>query len=135
MRRAPPNRSEPLVNGDGLPSRRFSAVLENLVEDVNGLSSPDSNTQTESYTIIPGNRVVRRTGTNVQVVYTLGTGFDLNEEIEVHNDSTSTLRIEYSGTLRHPTLGTGTRTLAAWAVARLRYVADDFWKISGEGIS
>ncbi len=132
MRRSAPNRSDALVDNAGRPTREFSATVENLVGDVNDLTSPAINTQTKSYTLLSGDRLVRRTKTNVQVVFSLSGRYEAGECIEVHNDSTNTLKI--AGNLRHTSLGTGTRIIAPYGVAFLRNLGD-VWKITGEGIS
>lgn len=137
----PPNRQDPLNEGSGVPTIRFSGFLEDLVNDVNDLTAVPVRNITEDTTLIimDAGTVIRNTGSNITVTIPSSTSveFDIGTLIEFQNDGTGTMKIAINtDTLTDSSsLGTGTRTIAKDGEARIRLVALTKWKISGEQIT
>ena len=132
------NRSEPLVDDNGLASLRFAELLENLVDTINDLSSLPVNIQDSNYIFIITDVVVRKTSTTTQQVYTIpsndSVAFDIGTEIEVQNDGSVSMKVAIDDdTLTFEEDGTsGTRTIAATGSGRFLKVAATQWKCRGE---
>ena len=138
-----PNRQDALVSENGIPSIRFSDVLESLVDTVNSLVARSVNTQDLSYTflITDALSIVLKTSTTTNQKYTIpsndSVAFDIGTVLEVQNDGsvsldvaidTDTLTFEADATL-------GTRTIAAAGSGRFVKVADTAWKARGENMT
>lgn len=136
----PPNRHDQIVSEGGIPSLRFSDVIEDIVDAVNALVAIPVNNQSSSYTldINDAGTIIRQTGELTNRIFTVpangDVAFDIGTRIEMQNDGTQPLKIAVDAdTLTSEADGTtGVRTIAAAGSAILTKVTDVGWKIRGE---
>jgi len=136
-KRSAPNRFDPFVEGNGLPSLRFAETIENLVEDVNNVVAAPVNTQSSDYTWVLDDTLIRFTGT-VALKTTIpdndSVGFEIGSVVEVQNDTSKTLNVVIdTDTLIFEADGTtGSRSIAAAGSGRFRKIEATIWKCRGQ---
>lgn len=143
MRRIAPSRFDPMVSEEGLPTRRFASVVEDLVSDVNDLLEPSVNTQDSDYTLVleDADTVIRKTSsTNFQdyiIPANSVVAFPIGTRIEFQNDGSSDMDIDIDvDTLTSEAgLGAGKRTIAKDGSAIIRKVAETQWKVRGQQLT
>lgn len=142
-RRIAPSRFEPLVSEEGLPTRRFASVVEDLVSDVNALLEPSVSIQDSDYTLVleDAGTVIRKTSsTNFQdyiIPANSVVAFPIGTRTEFQNDGSSDMDIDIDDDelVSEAGLGTGKRTIAPDGSAIATKVATTKWKIRGEQLT
>lgn len=143
MRRIAPSRFDPMVSEEGLPTRRFASVVEDLVSDVNDLLEPSINTQDSDYTLVleDAGKIIRKTSTTNFQDYIIpansAVAFPIGTRIEFQNDGSSDMDIDIvTDTLTSEAgLGNGKRTIAKDGSAVIRKVDETKWKIRGQQLT
>ena len=141
--RIAPNRFDPMVDEGGIPSIRFSDVVEALVSDVNDLLEPSINIQDSDYTLVleDAGKIIRKTSTTNFQDYIIpansAVAFPIGTRVEWQNDGSSDMDVDIdTDTLTSEAgLGTGKRTIAPDGSAIIRKVATSKWKIRGEQLT
>ena len=143
MRLIAPNRFDPIVDENGVPSLRFSDVIEDLVSDVNDLLEPSINTQDSDYTLVleDAGKVLRKTSsTNFQdyiIPANSAVAFPVVTRVEFQNDGSSDMdiNIDNDELVSEAGLGSGKRTIAPDGSAIITKVATTKWKIRGQQLT
>lgn len=139
MKIIPPNRQDPISEGNGTPSTRFANVVEDLVNAFNDLIALPVREISEDTTLVleDGGTVIRNVGGNVTVtIPAVENQVDVGTWVEFQNDGTGIMTIIAEDTLTSSAgLGTGTRAIAVDGEARILLVAPTQWKIRGEQIT
>ncbi len=138
--RIAPNRFDPIVDENGVPSLRFSDVIEDLVSNVNDLLEPSINTQDSDYTLVleDAGKILRKTSsTNFQdyiIPANSAVAFPVVTRVEFQNDGSSDMDIDIDDDelVSEAGLGSGKRTIARDGSAIITKVATTKWKIRGQ---
>lgn len=139
----PPNRYDPITEGNGVPEQRFIDVIEDMVAAINDLLVIPINAQEDDYTFVLADvgSIMRKTVATSQQKYTIPAStavpYEVGTRIEVQNDTTSplSLTIDDDTLTSEAGLGTGTRTIGPKGSAILTLVEATQWKIRGEQLT